>query len=101
MGLIECKYHKRAGIIFVCVHVRQDIINRKKSEQIIKIVFPDNREIESKFRYDKVLHYCFDCVNKYNFPSQNTKLADKDFNQFYDNTLFPPACCKCFTELNS
>lgn len=99
MGRILCNKHGKSGIVFICLHIRQDILNRQKSSKIIKAVFLD-REVEEKFSYNLELNYCQLCALSCNFPSEDIELPREEHRSMYDNEIFPIACHKCFRELN-
>jgi hypothetical protein len=98
MGRVLCNKHGVSGMAFVCLHIRQDILNRQKSAKIIKAIFLD-KEVE-KIRYDLELNYCHLCALNYNFPSEDIELRSEKHRSMYDGEIFPPTCHKCFRELN-
>ena len=94
MGRILCNYHGKTGIVLACSHIKQDIRDRRTSEKIFKMSF------FSELSFNPVLCYCLVCVNKYNFPSEDSLLPREKFNSVYDNEIFHPVCYQCFVELN-
>jgi hypothetical protein len=100
MGLIVCPYHGDSGIVIVCYHIRNDIIDRKASEGIIKMTCPGPADIDERFRWDRVLYYCLTCVIEYDYPAEDSIISSEQHNRIYDNEKFPVSCFRCLKELN-
>src|SRR5687767_14315972 len=101
MGLIECGYHGDSGMVHVCSHLKKDIRNRTPSEIVITATFPKPPEVPNPSQWDLLLHYCSKCAGEYGFPNETKAYPRDQFNAFYNNDIFGPACYRCFAELNA
>ncbi len=100
MGRIDCNYHGVTGLTFACSHIGQDILGRRKSGKVILVEFPDNSDIDPKFRFSLFLNYCRKCACEFGFPDSNASMEQNRFDGMYEKG-FVPVCFQCLTELNA
>jgi|KBSMisStaDraftv2_1062788.scaffolds.fasta_scaffold549058_1 hypothetical protein len=101
MGRMNCRFHGRAGMMFVCLHIHRDVHKKDRMPDVSRITFVDREISDERLRFSETLYYCPVCVSENDLPAENHKMPAQEFSAVYKKVGGLPVCFECYTELTS
>jgi hypothetical protein len=97
-GILYCEIHGRAGLLPLCEHLRQNVLQDVKPDKIITATYYFGDFFgEPNCPMIMGFLYCLDCAEKYGLPRESCA-SPGDEMESAPSEIIKAVCDKCFDE---